>query len=185
MKERIIDSTWQQILKYGVKRFTVQDIATDLGISKKTIYAHFDSKEEIIAAVCANLAAADQAAHTEAMEAQTGFFERVDSLINAHSHRRMPLTFRSDLKRYYPEIFARYMSLEFLKDIYHELLAQGLKEGYIRSDIHPLILELVLGKCMEAFDDTQLLTEYDITLQQGLHILRDVLLYGVLAPDRH
>lgn len=170
-------------MKYGVKRFTVQDIATDLEISKKTIYAHFESKEEIIAAVCENLATADRVIYSEALESQNGFFEKLDLLINARTHQQMPLSFFADLKRYYPEILARHMNCEYSKVITRQLLAQGIKEGYIRSDIHPVILELIIDKSMEALDDSKFLTENDITLQQGLQILRIVLLYGVLSPD--
>ncbi|MEQ8174179.1 MAG: helix-turn-helix domain-containing protein [Syntrophomonadaceae bacterium] len=184
MKERIIDSTWRQILKYGVKRFTVQDIAADLGISKKTIYAHFNSKEEIIEAVCANLAAADRASHMEALESKAGFFEKLDLLINAHCHRQMPLSFRAELNRYYPEIFEKHLNLAFPRTIYRELIEQGIKEGYIRADIHPAIIELILDKSLEALDDNKFLIDYDITVQQGLQILRNVLLYGVLEPER-
>lgn len=184
MKERIIDSTWRQILKYGVKRFTVQDIATDLGISKKTIYTHFDSKEAIVAALCENLAAADRASHMEAMESQAGFLEKLDLLINAHYHRQMPLSFLAELNRYYPEIFARYMNSNIPQSIYRELIDQGIKEGYIRSDVHPAILELIVDKSLEALDDNKFLADYEITVQQGLQILRNVLLYGVLKPDR-
>lgn len=183
MKERIIDSTWRQILKYGVKRFTVQDIATDLGISKKTIYLHFESKEAIIEALCEKLAAADRASHMEALESRAGFFEKLDLLINAHYHRQMPLSFLAELNRYYPEIFARHINGNIPQSIYSELIAQGIKEGYIRSDVHPAILELIVNKSLEALDDHKFLTDYDITVQQGLHILRNVLLYGVLKPE--
>lgn len=183
MRERIIDATWRQILKYGIKRFTVQDIATALGISKKTIYAHFESKEAIVEALCEKLAAADRVVHMEALESQAGFLEKLDLLINAHYHRQMPLSFLAELNRYYPEI-ARHLNSELPRAIYRELIDQGIREGYIRTDIHPAILELILDKSLEALDDNKFLTDYDITVQQGLQILRNVLLYGVLNPER-
>lgn len=184
VRERIIDSTWRQILKYGVKRFTVQDIATDLGISKKTIYTHFESKESIIDALCEKLAEADRASHMEAMESRVVFFEKLDLLINAHYHRQMPLSFLAELNRYYPEIYTRYIDSNIPRSIYRELIDQGINEGYIRSDIHPAILELIVDKSLEALDDNKFLTDYDITVQQGLQILRNVLLYGVLKPEQ-
>lgn len=184
MRERIIDSTWRQILKFGIKRFTVQDVATDLGISKKTIYIHFESKEAIIKALCERLVAADKASHMEAMQSRAGFLEKLDMLINAHYHRQMPLSFLGELNRYYPEIYAGYIEADIPRTIYRELIDQGIEEGYIRSDVHPAILELIVDKSLEALDDNKFLIDYDLTVQQGLQILRNVLLYGVLNHDR-
>ena len=118
------------------------------------------------------------------MESEAGFLEKLDLLINAHYHRQMPLSFLAELNRYYPEISARYIEANIPRSIYRELIDQGIKEGYIRSDIHPAILELIVDKSLEALDDNKFLTDYDITVQQGLQILRNVLLYGVLKPER-
>ncbi|MDQ0194736.1 TetR/AcrR family transcriptional regulator [Paenibacillus wynnii] len=47
MKERIIQVTMEEIMQRGVK-FSIRDIASHLGISTKTIYQYFESKEQII-----------------------------------------------------------------------------------------------------------------------------------------
>lgn len=47
-KEKIIYKTAHLIKQYGIKSLTVDDIALFLAISKKTIYSHFDTKEELI-----------------------------------------------------------------------------------------------------------------------------------------
>lgn len=184
MRERIIDCAWRQVLKHGVKRFTMQDIASELGISKKTIYAYFEGKEAIIAALVEKFTLADKTSHCEAMQAQVGFFEKLNMLIDAHSHRLLPLGLLTELKRYYPEIINQYVSPNFPGELYSELLSMGIQEGYIRSDIHPVILELIIEKCVEALDDSRFLSEHDISVQHALGILKSVILYGSLVPDK-
>ena len=51
MKEKIIKKSEELFLTLGFKNVTMDDIATGLGISKKTIYAHFSNKTELVSAV--------------------------------------------------------------------------------------------------------------------------------------
>src|SRR3989338_9081030 len=51
IKNRIIDTAEKRFSQYGFRRVTMDDIASDLGISKKTLYLHFKSKEDIAWAV--------------------------------------------------------------------------------------------------------------------------------------
>jgi len=180
-RERIIDSACRQILKYGVKRFTIQDIASDLGISKKTFYGYFASKDEVIAAVSEMVMNMDKEAHLKAVNAPVGFCEKLDLLIDTHSHRQMPLAFLSDLKRFYPDIWDHNISPAFRSQIYTELINQGIREGIIRSDINPIILEVIIDNAIEVLTDSRFMAEHDLSLQQGLEVLKSVLLYGVLA----
>jgi AcrR family transcriptional regulator len=51
VKERIIKSALNLFWRYGIKSVTMDDIAKDLGISKRTIYQHYSDKEAILALV--------------------------------------------------------------------------------------------------------------------------------------
>jgi AcrR family transcriptional regulator len=50
IKDRILSTSADSIMRYGIKRFTMDEIAEKLGISKKTIYSFFRSKKELIEA---------------------------------------------------------------------------------------------------------------------------------------
>ena len=51
MKEKIIYKAEELFLTLGFKNVTMDDIASAMGISKKTIYAHFSNKTELVSAV--------------------------------------------------------------------------------------------------------------------------------------
>ncbi len=53
MKEKILDKATDMFLSYGFKSVTMDDIANKMGISKKTIYTHFDNKTKLVEA-CTN-----------------------------------------------------------------------------------------------------------------------------------
>ena len=43
-----MEFTISKFLRYGSKRFTLDDLANEIGISKKTIYQHFTNKEALV-----------------------------------------------------------------------------------------------------------------------------------------
>ena len=47
MREKIIDTAIEEFTKHGSK-FTMNDVAKELGISKKTIYTIFESKQDVL-----------------------------------------------------------------------------------------------------------------------------------------
>ena len=54
MRKKIIDATVEEFKQNGLK-FTMNDLAKRLGISKKTIYTVFESKQAVLPAYCINL----------------------------------------------------------------------------------------------------------------------------------
>jgi AcrR family transcriptional regulator len=48
VKDAILDATDRLLARFGYRKMTVEDIATDAGIGKGTIYLHFSSKEEVV-----------------------------------------------------------------------------------------------------------------------------------------
>lgn len=48
VRERILDKAQELFFRYGVKSVTMDDIARELGISKKTIYQHFEDKNAMV-----------------------------------------------------------------------------------------------------------------------------------------
>ena len=67
MREKIIDATVEEFKQNGLK-FTMNDLAKRLGISKKTIYTVFESKQAVLVAV-ADRYAADLYSMQEELEA--------------------------------------------------------------------------------------------------------------------
>ena len=55
MRETILNKAMEMFLAYGFKSVTMDDIAAQLGISKKTIYQHFANKTDLVEACTLNL----------------------------------------------------------------------------------------------------------------------------------
>ena len=138
MKEKIIEKATNLFLRLGFKSITMDDIACEMCISKKTIYKFFVNKEALITesanmlhdSVHKGIAAIMQENHNPVAEnfeirrIFKGLFQSAES---------SPLY---QLKKHYPEIFDTVISIE-RDECYHYLrsnIERGIAQGYYRPE---------------------------------------------------
>jgi AcrR family transcriptional regulator len=139
MKEKIVKKATDLFLKLGFKSITMDDIAGEMCISKKTIYKYFSNKEALIAEcteimhktvheIIEKIIAEDYNPIRENFEIRqmfTGIFQSAET---------SPLF---QLKKHYPEIYQKVIEQE-LEEGYRYLkhnIEKGIKEGWYRPDI--------------------------------------------------
>ena len=140
MKEEIVKRALNDFMQYGFKTFTIDDLASKMGISKKTLYEHFPSKNDLVEAVldyaldmsCKNVDAFVQG-DGSVIENVYRNQKKVKEIFNINSDR--PIW---ELQKYYSKIYER-MEIEFAKSdarFIDKLLEKGWKEGLFREDIN-------------------------------------------------
>src|SRR5258707_9095139 len=81
-RERIVSAARRHFLAHGFRGVTMDDLAAELGMSKKTLYAHFASKRELLAAVIdSKLRAADRDLDRVASESASDFLAGLHQLL--------------------------------------------------------------------------------------------------------
>lgn len=136
----IIPRALGYFLQYGFKTFTMDNLAHNLGISKKTLYEQFASKQILVDA-CLDYALEMSCKRTELCLVGEGsvienIFMRqkeIKNFFNMKSWR--PLW---ELKRYFPKTYER-MDVAFAKSdalFIDQLIEKGLKEGFFRENIN-------------------------------------------------
>lgn len=184
MREKIIRAAKEQIRKYGFRRFTVDDIASDLGISKKTVYKYFESKKQIINAVLENHVEMEKHHTLEALATEGGWLDKLNAVVFCHTQDQAPATLIEELQRFFPEEWDKTDSInEFKREQVKELLSQGIKNGDIRPDINPLVIGLALEKTLRALFDYNFFKQHDMTFNQAMEEVKKVILYGILKRD--
>lgn len=147
-KERIIRSAFAQFAIYGIKSISMDAIAQNMSISKRTIYGYFNDKEELLTEgidYCCRLA---QRVYTETSQKQEsttpiaailGFYNKIRENPQCYSSR-----FYEDLRKF-PQALDKF-ELErdhFAKEC-RALFTQGVKEGYFLPDVNYEILSLLV-----------------------------------------
>ena len=185
VKAQIIDTSVKLFLKSGIKRVTMDDIAHEMGISKKTIYLHFKDKEEIITTATQIYMERE----CEVMKAiRKNATNAVEHLFNLSKMLResisnMNVSVLKDMKRYYKKAWAIYQKFErdvFYKEI-EASLKDGIKEGYFRKEINVGILSsLRLTEIQMSFDN-EYFDHNNFTLYDIQHQLLEHFTYGILS----
>jgi len=141
-RARILQQARRDFFVAGYSGFTMDALAGELGLSKKTLYVHFTGKDEIIAAVIDDLAAevrrdADTLLRDRGLnlaEKLRGFVEgMVERLAAVH-----PRTFR-DLQRFAPALYERLEGVRrtTIPYVFGRFVEEGRIAGMIRDDTRP------------------------------------------------
>lgn len=180
MHQRIIDSAMKQIKHYGFRKFTIDEIATDLGISKKTIYKYFTGKSDIISALVDNFLELAKNNHLEALEIDGGVLEKLNAFLLCPIHDEIPPWLIVEMQQYLPEEWEKVKNFkQFNKEKVQEMLAQGIHEGIFRSDIHPALIDMVWERTIEAIFDFNFIRSCDLTLNQAMEMLQIIIYDGI------
>jgi len=180
MRQRIVESATEQIKRYGFRKFTVDEIARDLGISKKTIYKYFTGKGDIISTVVDNFLEVAKNTHLETLETDGGVLEKLNAFLQCPIHDEVPTWLIAEMQQYFPEEWAKvYKFKQFNKDKIVKMLAQGIHEGFFRSDIHPALIEMIWERTIDAIFDFNFIKDFDLTINQALKMLQTIIYEGI------
>jgi len=182
LRERIAESAFNQILKYGLRKFTIDDITTELGISKKTVYKHFSSKNEIIEYVLNKYVAEELNTHAQVMASTQSFRERFEALILPAKQKPIPTQLLAEIQQYFPELWDKCAeAIQITRNQILQIYAEGIQNGEIRSMIHPAVIDLVVKSAIDGVLDYRFLSENDIGMVHALEDVKSMILYGILV----
>jgi len=129
MREKIIHKSAELFLTLGFKSVTMDDIANEMGISKKTIYVHFENKTKLVDAVtftlfeniCDGIDCICNASHNPIEE----LYDIKMFVMNYLKNEKTSPQFQ--LKKYYPQIYQRLQMKQFEK--MHESVKDSIQKG--------------------------------------------------------
>lgn len=139
MKEKIISKATDMFLKLGFKSVTMDDIACEMCISKKTIYKYFSNKEKLIEegteiihqkihTLMDEIVAKNYNAIAENFEIRDMFKEMFQSFDHSPAYQ---------LKKHYPEIYEKMIAneIEDCNHMFTQNVIKGIEEGLYRKEI--------------------------------------------------
>ena len=138
MKEKIIKKATDMFLKLGFKSVTMDDIAGEMCISKKTIYKYFSNKEMLIEegtevvhqkihALMDEVVSQNHNAIAENFQLREMFKEMFQSFDQSPAYQ---------LKKHYPEIYQKMMAneIEDCSQMFRQNIEKGIKQGLYRTE---------------------------------------------------
>ena len=140
----ILERSSLVFMKYGIKSITMDDLARELGISKKTIYKYFKDKDDLVRSIIEMKVSMDAALCTNC---QQNSVNAIDDLINVsklvveHFSNVNPTVFY-DLKKYHNdawEIMEKH-KWDFVLSMIRANIERGIHENIYRDDLNAEIM---------------------------------------------
>ena len=189
VRVRIVDGARRHFFAHGFRGVSMDDLTAELGMSKKTLYSRFDTKQQLLEAVideqfrrvseeCERIIAARD------MDFQVTLREFL-ACIQRHTAEIQP-PFLKDMRQEAPQTFQRVERLRhaLIERYFGELMRRGRNAGVIRKDIPaPLIIEILLA-AVQAIVNPARMEELDLTVKSGCALITKVVLEGALVPQR-
>ncbi|MBQ9648781.1 MAG: TetR/AcrR family transcriptional regulator [Prevotella sp.] len=164
LRARIIEAAMNAFRERGIRSVTMDDVAAELGISKRTLYEIFDKKEDLLFEGVKEM----HETRTARMEVKLAHCENVMEIILAvykikvEDFRRTNPLFYADMVKY-PQV-GRYLAQQnqLMSSKTKQFIERGVEEGYFRSDVN---YELV-GRLFDALGkyvvESRLYQQYSI-----------------------
>lgn len=183
LKNQILDATIQVFNKKGIK-FTMDDLAKSLGMSKKTIYTVFSDKNELFLAMVDYLFDGIKEAQAEIIKSEElNLIEKIKGILNVMPAGYKDIDFRQLylLKDKYPKIYSQVESrLENGWEDTFSLLEEGKKTGVIK-DVDIPIVKLMFEASLEQFFQRDILIKNNLTYQDALNEVVEILMSGITS----
>jgi AcrR family transcriptional regulator len=154
-RRMILESSRALFFERGVSALTMEDIASLQGISKKTLYRFFSSKDALITAVVEDRIGfiAAEAAKI-ATDSKLSYLERLKNIMGLVSMQvaQISETLIKDVWYSRPDLWARIDKFrrERVFGIITQLFEEGRKEGFIRSDIDGRLVPMLFINAISA-----------------------------------
>ena len=183
---RIVTAARRHFFANGFRSVTMDDIAEELGMSKKTLYASFSSKDALLRSVLLDkFRSVEQDLDRIASASSTDVLESLHQLlacVQRHAEEIQP-PFVRDIRREAPEMFQLVQSRrrDVIQRYFGRLFEEGRGAGIIRKDIPSrLMIEILLG-VTEAIMNPPKMAELGLTPKAGYRTITTVIIEGLLT----
>lgn len=185
----IIKTAGEMFFRLGIRSVSIDDICRELGMSKKTFYVYFESKDALVEQLLqANLDYME--GKMREMVELKDFRQLVKVFIKRQEAekndvRRVPQLVY-DLKKYYPRQFAQFQvnCFETQKKYIMQYLALGVAQGLVRADLNIELTAVLFAKIhSDAIRDFEVIEAHNHNMHQLAHTAMDVFVRGVLSEE--
>jgi AcrR family transcriptional regulator len=186
MRNKILIGATDLFLNYGFKSVTMDDIASALGVSKKTIYQHFDNKTKLVEATTLSLFESISHGIDCICALEKNPIEEIYSIkqfVMEHlkDEKSSP---QYQLQKYYPQIFSTLKNKQFqvMQTCVTDNLKRGIQLGLYRDTISVEFIARIYFNGMLAIKDKDLFPLKQFSMNMLMSNYLEYHLRGICTP---
>jgi AcrR family transcriptional regulator len=185
-RQHIVEAARVHFFGHGFRSVTMDDLAEELGISKKTLYAHFPSKIALLEAVLADKFAGLEAKLEEITREYPHNFPAALHELLANTQRELDEIkppFVRDMRQKAPQVFkiVERRRAELIQRFFGKFFIEGQRAGMVRKDLPANLMIEILLAAVQAIVNPAKVEELGLTPKTGFASVLKVVLEGVLT----
>ena len=186
MKERILAGFRDLSFTVGFHGATMDELSSQTGISKRTIYRYYKSKDELVNAVVDDFMAQTEQHFNAVLSSEGNPVEKISSFISTMFQQLKflnPLIMR-DIQKYYPHIWTRIEAFRArkIRSVIENMLLAESRQGYFRETIPAVFMTAILSSIRDVVNPAFIL-ENGLTVEKTARAVFEIFLYGILSDE--
>ena len=150
IKEEIVVRSEQLFMRVGIKSVTMDDVSRELGISKKTLYQHFENKDQLVEEVINTHVEREQKCTEEICKGTKDALDEMNKIgvFLASTIEDVSPSTLFDLQKYYYktwEILMKKQDEHIINSIIRNIQT-GIADGHYRADVNPEVIARIYAK---------------------------------------
>ncbi len=184
--QRIVEAARAHFFCHGFRSVTMDELAEELGMSKKTLYAHFPGKIELLEAVLADKFAGVEAKLNGIMHAHPHDFSAALHELLANTQRELDEIkppFVRDMRQKAPHVFKviERRRAALIERFFGKLFIEGQRAGMVRKDVPAKLTIEILLAIVQAIMNPVKMEELGMTPKEGFAGILKIILEGALT----
>jgi AcrR family transcriptional regulator len=184
--QRIVDAARVHFFSHGFRSVTMDDLAEELGVSKKTLYAHFPGKFDLLQAVLNDKFAGVEAMLKHATGAHPNDFPATLQELLAGTQRELDeikSPFVRDMRQKAPQVFKTIerRRAALFERYFGTLLVAGQKAGMVRKDVPPKLMVALWLALVQSIMNPAKMEELGMLPKEGFAGILKIVLEGALT----
>jgi AcrR family transcriptional regulator len=186
IRQRMVSAARAHFLSHGFRSVTMDDLAGELGISKKTLYMHFPGKSDLLQAVLADKFSSVETMLKDAVRSHPHNFQATLQALLAGTQRELneiKPPFMRDMRQKAPEMFkiVERRRAALIQHHFGKLFVDGQRTGMVRKDVPAkLIIEILLAMVQSIMNPAKI-EELGMLPKEGFAGILKIVLEGALT----
>src|SRR5207302_8042617 len=185
-RQRIVDAARIHFISHGFRSVTMDDLAEELGISKKTLYAHFPGKFDLLEALLADKLASVEAALKEVTRSHPHDFPAALRDLLAGTHRELDEIkppFVRDMRQKAPDVFklVERRRAALIQRYFGKFFVEGQRAGMVRKDVSAKLMIEILLAIVQSIMNPPKMEELEMMPKDGFTGILKIVLEGALT----
>jgi AcrR family transcriptional regulator len=184
-RARILGRVERELFLHGYSALTMDALAHELGMSKKTLYRYFPGKDAMVGAVIEKFVASLRSAVDARLREKRPFIQTVADIVTTAAPKisRLSEHVLRDLQRFAPELHRKFEDLrgKHFPAVWSALLRRGVAEGAVRADLDTDFAAEVMLNALRSFTHPDAPAARGLSPEQIIARLLNLIMNGLLT----